>query len=300
MHFDIEHLSLSVLRTVQAFEKYNKEISSSENKNACVVQLLEIYLVQFVLDDNSPYPSQVREHSLDVLRERMERKENVVLGDIANDPQSVSRKMSEICNELAGRLKSVERLIANVDQLENIEKSWKVFARVAEIMHTENTNLLSQLQQQLGYAISSQDPQFTRFSNGVTVGYNAISRRVRSGLISGEELSEVYNTSQQTFAEDVKRLFENATKKAENKGLVTEDFKAQTFIKIDKLLQQYIDHTTSVIDLCALKYDENGNFEPMDKTDLSDFRQRLIASQLKRASKTTKDQVDRSFQEKKQ
>lgn len=247
MHIDLESLSLSVLKTSQALaQAYG---STVDNKYECdpIVQLVRIYLVQFVVDEQSPYSARVREQSLEILRSKIEKKEYVSLGNVVKDPKALSITLSQICNDLIHEVKSVEHLITNFNNLDEIERAWKTLLQVEESLGQRQASVQHMLVQQLGYGISPEDPAFERFKHNLSAAYNQKMRRVRMGLQSGNDLIQTCEKEEQKFATEVRHYFMQSLDVAEKKGLVSDEFKSKTLQKIDRWLQQNAQDTVGDI-----------------------------------------------------
>ena len=247
MHIDLENLSLSVLKTSQSLAKAYGSTLNDKYEVDPIVQLVRIYLVQFVLDETSPYSARVREQSLDVLREKIEKNEYVPLGDVVKNPLALSTTLAQICNELVADLKTVEHLITNINSLEEIEASWKNLIQSETVLGERQSHLQHMLLQQLGYGISPEDPAFERFKNNLSSSYKDKIRRIRTGLRSGRDLIQTCEKEEQKFAEEVRHNFVHSMQVAEKKGLVSDEFKRKTLEKIDRLLQETAQYTIQSI-----------------------------------------------------
>lgn len=247
MHIDLENLSLSVLKTSQALAKVYGRTLNDKYEIDPVVQLVRIYLVQFVLDETSPYSAKVREQSLDVLREKIEKKEYVTLGDVSKNPLALSSALSQICNDLVTDLKSVEQLISSVHRLDEVEAIWKTLLQSEDVLGQHQSHLKHMLLQQLGYSIAPEDPAFERFKHDLSSAYHYKMRRVRMGLRSGHDLIQTCEKEGEKFAEEVRHYFVNSVHLAEKKGLVSDEFKRKTLEKVDRFLQDTTRHTIETI-----------------------------------------------------
>lgn len=247
MHIDLENLSLSVLKTSQALGKLYKNGLDNRYEVDPIVQLVRIYLVQFVLDETSSYSARIREQSLDVLREKIEKKEYVPLGDVVENPLALSATLSQICDALVADLKSVEHLITNSNSLQKIEASWKTLLQTETVLGQRQSDLQRMLLQQLGYGIAPEDPAFERFKNSLASSYNNKILRIRMGLRSGHDLIQTCEKEEQKFAEDVRYNFVHSMQVAEKRGLVSDEFNHKTFEKVDRLLQDTARHTVESI-----------------------------------------------------
>ncbi len=247
MHIDLENLSLSVLKTSQALGKLYKSGLDDKYEVDPVVQLVRIYLVQFVLDDASPYSARVREQSLEILREKIEKKEYIQLKDVVKNPLALSTTLSHICNELVTDLKSVEHLINNSNSLDKMEASWKTLLQTETVLGQYQSDLQYGLLQQLGYGIAPEDPAFERFKNSLGSSYNHKLLRIRMGLRAGHDLIQTCEKEEQKFAEEVRDNFMHSMQVAEKRGLVSDEFNRKTLEKVDRFLQETARHTVESI-----------------------------------------------------
>lgn len=130
MNYDIEDLSVQVVRTAQALEKNMSHIVS--------VDFIEMVLVQFVFNETLPYSPKVRQQALLILESKVNKGECQALN----------------CNKREASFKCMQ--IAISDELEAIAQSTaSAMARVENFINNSDTIHVKMEQSQLVYTIKS-------------------------------------------------------------------------------------------------------------------------------------------------
>lgn len=241
MHIDTESLALSVLKTSRALKQVYEKHGA---KSSVSLDLFRIYLLQYVLDENSSYSSHIREQSLVVLRDKIEQKEYIGLGNIETDPHTVSRVLNHIAAELNDDLNSITHLIDQPD-LNSILENWRNFiALEKQLSHkfgVESPYWISQVTHLLGRLETKFSKSEQHLEMDLRHAYERQIERIKTQVRKGEGLQSAYQKAEQEFLKDVRNRLSHVLHHIEQHQAIGDEIKKDFWTRVDKILEKYRD-----------------------------------------------------------
>lgn len=265
MHIDTEHLALSVLKTSRALKNVYEKHGA---KSSVSLDLFRIYLLQYVLDENSLYPAHIREQSLVVLREKIEQKEYIGLGNIETDPQTVSRTLNNIAAELNNDLKSITHLIDQPD-LNTLLDNWKNFIVAEKMLHhkfgVESPHWVAQVSRLL----KNLDIKDSRTEQNIETALRHDHERqietIKSQIRKGVGLESAYQKAEEEFLKDVRSSFNHIFYSIQSHQMIDDEIKKEFWAKVDKSLERYHSQSQAQDFTVSIQQFRNKTAEPEPK-----------------------------------
>lgn len=265
MHIDTEHLALSVLKTSHALKQVYEKHGA---KSSVSLDLFRIYLLQYVLDENSLYSSHIREQSLVVLREKIEQKEYIGLGNIETDPQTVSRVLNGIAAELNDDLKSITHLIDQPD-LNTLLDNWKNFIVAEKMLHhkfgVESPHWVAQVSRLL----KNLDIKDSRTEQNIETALRHDHERqietIKSQIRKGVGLESACRKAEEEFLKDVRSSFNHIFYSIQSHQMIDDEIKKEFWAKVDKSLERYHSQSQAQDFTVSIQQFRNKTAEPEPK-----------------------------------
>lgn len=236
MHIDTENLALSVLKTARSLEKVYEKNGA---KSTVAADLFRIYLLQYVLDENSQYSAQIREQALAVLREKIEQKEYIGLSNVETDPQAVSRVLNGIAGDLQKDLNHINSLMLAPDLNQTLE-NWKSFLVVEKQLDQkykiENTYWIHQLETLVN---NGRKGPIENFENNLHYIFLRQIDYIKFEIRSGNALKSSCVTAEKNLLEDVRHSFGFALNEIEKDTPIEPLVKQKVLEKFEKALNNY-------------------------------------------------------------
>lgn len=262
MHIDTESLALSVLKTSHALKQVYEKHGA---KSSISLDLFRIYLLQYVLDENSVYSSHIREQSLVILREKIEQKEYIGLGNIETDPHTVSRVLNNICAELHDDLKSIMHLIDQPD-LNTFLDNWKNFIVVEKILRHEFGVESPHWVAQVSRLLKNLDIKDNRTEKDAEIAlrhdYDRQIERIKNQIRKGVDLESACQKSEKEFLKDVRSSFNHIFYNIQQHQIIDEEIQKDFWARVDKSLERYSSQSQAQDFNASIQQFRNKTVEP--------------------------------------
>jgi len=236
MHIDRENLALSVLKTSKALEWVYEQNGA---KSTIATDLFRIHLLQYVLNENSQYSAQIREQALGVLREKIEKKESVGLGNIETDPHTVSKALDNISADLHQDLTQIYYLI-DAPNLDLTLKDWNNFLVLEKQLEQKYKNInphwIHQLESLLG---SGSRKPVDGFENQLYYIFIRQVDYIKYQLRLGNDMEQSRCTAEKHLLDDVRFSFMHALEEIAKVCPIEPLAKHKVSERFEKSLQNY-------------------------------------------------------------